>query len=139
MMTPNQVPFPPVEQWPVLAAPDCPTCRRSADVAWIGPATFAEGDEVNVWRCRACPTDWFIPVTRWPVQDGPACPYCLTEVTCWAGLAPDTLGDLWTCEHGHEFVLTAEGIVITAGNEDLSDWAPVWLVFKRDSMEGDAE
>ncbi|MEU9870679.1 hypothetical protein AB0C87_22815 [Actinomadura sp. NPDC048021] len=109
---PHYSAFPPPDQWPVLAPPDCPTCQRTADVAWIGPATLANGAEVNVWRCRACPADWTIPVTHWPVTGGPDCPSCLTEVTCWAALAPDTPGDLWTCEHGHEFILTAEGLII---------------------------
>lgn len=111
-MTPNPPEFPPVEQWPLFTPPDCPTCQCPADVAWIGPATLADGAQVNVWRCRACPADWHIPVTRWPVQDGPDCPYCRTEVTCWAALAPDHTGDLWTCQHGHEFVLTPEGLII---------------------------
>jgi hypothetical protein len=117
MMTPNPAALPPVEQWPMVTPPDCPTCQRPTDVVWIGPATFGtgtDGAEVNVWRCRACPADWFIPVTYWPVLDGPACPYCRTEVTCWAALALDHGGDLWTCEHGHEFALTPEGLIIPA-------------------------
>ncbi|WP_412516481.1 hypothetical protein K8Z49_37915 [Actinomadura madurae] len=111
-MTHNPAGVPPVEQWPLLTPPDCPTCQRPTGTAWIGPATMANGAEVNVWHCRACPADWAIPVIHWPVLDGPECPFCLTPVTCWAALAPDALGDLWTCEHGHEFVLTPEGLVI---------------------------
>lgn len=111
-MTHNPPDTPPVEQWPLLAAPDCPTCQRPTEVAWIGPATLADGAEVNVWRCRACPADFSIPAVYWPVLDGPDCPHCHTEVTCWAALAPDALGDLWTCEHGHEFVLTPEGLIV---------------------------
>ncbi|GGT58137.1 hypothetical protein [Actinomadura citrea] len=112
MMPHNPPEFPPVEQWPVLAAPDCPTCQCPADVAWIGPATSATGTEANVWHCRSCRAEIYVPVTHWPVLDGPDCPYCRTVVTCWAALALDIPGDLWTCEHGHEFVLTPEGLII---------------------------
>ncbi|TDD67819.1 hypothetical protein [Actinomadura rubrisoli] len=101
--------FPPVEQWPMVTPPDCPLCQRPTDVVWIGPATYRDGAEVNAWHCRACRHDWPIPLTRWPVEDGP---YCLTEDTSWAALAPDALGDLWTCGNGHEFVLTSGGQII---------------------------
>ncbi|MGP4030257.1 hypothetical protein [Actinomadura sp. 3N407] len=104
--------FPPVEQWPMVTPPDCPLCQRPADVVWIGPATYTGGAEVNVWHCRGCRHDWHIPVTRWPVESGPDCPYCLTKVTCWAAHAPDTPGDLWTCENAHEFVLTPDGDIV---------------------------
>ncbi|MUN35475.1 hypothetical protein [Actinomadura litoris] len=108
--------FPPVQQWPILAGPDCPTCGRDTDVTWIGPTTTATGAEVSVWHCRACPTDWPIPTTRWPVLDGPDCPRCHTEITSWAALAPNHGGDLWTCHHGHEFVHTPEGLIILPGD-----------------------
>lgn len=110
--TPDPAELPPVHHWPILTCPDCPLCDRPADTAFIGPATTAAGDHVTAWQCRACRHDWTIPAHHWPVTDGPDCPYCRTEVTCWAALAPDTLGDLWTCEHGHEFVLTPEGRII---------------------------
>lgn len=109
---PNPQDFPPVEQWPMVSPPDCPRGQHHADVVWIGPATYQDGAEVNVWRCRVCRHDWPIRITRWPVEDGPDCPYCRTEDTCWAALAPDTSGDLWTCGNGHEFVLTPEGLII---------------------------
>ncbi|GAA2631032.1 hypothetical protein SMC26_23695 [Actinomadura fulvescens] len=109
--------FPPADQWPVLNAPDCPTCQTTTDVVFIGPADRIDGGQVNVWHCRTCPADWTIPVTHWPVTSGPACPYCHTAVTCWAAIEPDQLGDLWLCEHGHEYVLTPEGLVITPGDE----------------------
>ncbi|TDB71687.1 hypothetical protein E1264_42320 [Actinomadura sp. KC216] len=136
--TPEPVDFPPAEHWPTGAPPDCPTCERPTEVVFIGPATLADFTEVNVWRCRACPADWYIPVTRWPVTNGPNCPYCHDQGTCWAAHAPDVPGDLWSCEDGHEFVLTHEGIVITPGNEDLSEWAPVWPRSRRDRRDGDA-
>ncbi|WP_433474973.1 hypothetical protein ACQPZP_40900 [Spirillospora sp. CA-142024] len=104
--------FPPVEQWPTVTPPDCPLCQRPADAVWIGPATYQDGTEVNVWRCRACRHDWHIPTRHWPVLNGPDCPYCLTKDTCWAAHAPDVPGDLWTCDNGHEFVLTPEGLII---------------------------
>ncbi|XVQ08117.1 hypothetical protein ACQP1W_36945 [Spirillospora sp. CA-255316] len=103
---------PPAEHWPLLTPPDCPTCQRPADVVFIGPATALDGPEVNVWRCRACPADWTIPVTHWPVLDGPGCPNCQSTVTCWAALDLDQWGDLWVCEHGREFTLTPEGLII---------------------------
>ncbi|MES9606169.1 hypothetical protein [Actinomadura sp. NPDC000929] len=112
MMTPNPPELPPVEQWPIITGPDCPLCERPADVVYIGPATTPAGKAVTCWQCRACRHDWTIRAHHWPVQDGPDCPYCLTEVTCWAALAPDTPGDLWTCHNGHEFVLTPEGLII---------------------------
>lgn len=135
-MTHNPPIFPPVQQWPVLAPPDCPACGRDRDVTWIGPATMANGAEVGVWHCRACPADWPIPITRWPVLDGPDCPTCNTEITSWAALAPDHAGDLWTCHHGHEFVLTAEGIVIAT--DDPSEWAPLWRRTNQHPDGGDA-
>lgn len=104
--------YPPAEQWPVVQEPDCPTCQTTSQVVFIGPATFLDGGEANVWHCRACPADWAIPITRWPVNDGPDCPYCDRPGTVWAALAPDDLGDLWVCEHAHEFVLTPEGLII---------------------------
>ncbi len=85
---------------PHLPAP----CRRGMD----RPGHPRRRRRGQRWRCRACPADFSIPAVRWPVLDGPDCPSCRTEVTCWAALAPDALGDLWTCEHGHEFVLTPE-------------------------------
>ncbi|GLZ14186.1 hypothetical protein Acsp04_44210 [Actinomadura sp. NBRC 104425] len=112
----NAEPRPLAEQWPLLTAPDCPTCQRPADVVFIGPATTCDGTEVNVWHCRTCPADWAIPVTHWPVQDGPDCPYCLTPATCWAAIDPDNAGDLWTCQNGHEFTLTPEGLIILPGD-----------------------
>jgi len=113
-MTHNPPDTPPVEQWPLLAAPDCPTCQRPTEVAWIGPATLADGAQVNVWRCRASPRRLLHPRRLLgPSSTGPNCPHSPpTEVTCWAALAPDALGDLWTCEHGHEFVLTSEGLIV---------------------------
>ena len=106
---------PPVTQWPVMLAPDCPDCQRPDDVTWYAPAISLDtGAEVNLWQCGACCAVWPIPVTRWPVLDGPDCPYCLTPVTCWAAIDPDNAGDLWTCEHGHEFTLTPDGLIIRA-------------------------
>ncbi|WUI00958.1 hypothetical protein OHR68_03810 [Spirillospora sp. NBC_00431] len=134
---PEPAKTPPVQQWPILTPPDCPTCQRPADVVWDGPATLA-GVDLNAWHCDACSDFWDIPVTHWPVTDGPDCPYCRTEVTCWAALAPDTLGDLWTCEHGHEFVLTFDGFVITPGNEYLDEWARLWPRSNRARRDGDA-
>ncbi|MDL4772482.1 hypothetical protein [Actinomadura xylanilytica] len=110
-MTQNPPPFPPVQQWPVLDGPDCPFCARPDHVRWAGPATYP-GAEVTGWECRNCLGTWTISITHWPVLDGPDCPHCLTPVTCWAAIEPDHHGDLWTCEHGHEFVLTPEGLVI---------------------------
>jgi hypothetical protein len=104
--------FPPDQQWPVPVAPDCPTCARPTGVTWIGNATTNGGADLSVWHCRTCPTTWTIPATHWPVLDGPDCPYCYTAVTCWAALDPDHAADLWTCEHGHEFILTPEGMII---------------------------
>ncbi|MFF5265384.1 hypothetical protein ACFY4C_41420 [Actinomadura viridis] len=111
-MTHNPPPYPPPEQWPLLTGPDCRRCQDPAEVVRVGPTTTLTGTQVNVWHCRACLADWTIPVTHWPVLDGPNCPHCDTTVTCWAAIAPDYLGDLWLCEHGHEFVLTPEGLVI---------------------------
>ncbi|GLZ09610.1 hypothetical protein Acsp03_70760 [Actinomadura sp. NBRC 104412] len=103
---------PPAEQWPVLGGPDCPTCQRWTEVTFIAPTTTLDGTDLNTWHCRACRTDWAIPITRWPVLDGPGCPTCHSTATCWAALDPDQGGDLWLCEHGHEFVLTPEGLII---------------------------
>ncbi|KAB2347257.1 hypothetical protein [Actinomadura rudentiformis] len=130
--------FPPVDQWPVLQPPDCPTCQATTGVVFIGPADRIDGGTVNLWHCRACPADWTTPITHWPVLDGPDCPYCNSTDTCWAAIAPDHRGDLWTCPQDHEFVLTPEGIVITPGNEDLSEWAPVWPTTRRDPQDGGA-
>ena len=131
-MTNSSSDMPPPEHWPVVTPPDCPLCQRHTDVAWIGPATYRDGTDVNAWHCHGCRHDWHIPVTRWSVDDGPDCPTCLTAVTGWAAMDPDRRGDRWICRNGHEFVLTDEGLVIVPDNEDLSDWAPVWPPSRRD-------
>ncbi|QKW35002.1 hypothetical protein HUT06_13990 [Actinomadura sp. NAK00032] len=112
--TPTPPELPPADQWPILTGPDCPNCDVPDDVTWQGAATDLDygGAPVHLWQCGGCCAEWAIPAHHWAVLDGPDCPYCRTEVTCWAALAPDALGDLWTCEHGHEFVLTPEGRII---------------------------
>ncbi|MFC9975210.1 hypothetical protein ACFVH6_30380 [Spirillospora sp. NPDC127200] len=104
--------FPPADLWPVLQPPDCPNCQTTADVVFLGPADRLDGGEATVWHCRTCPADWAIPATWWPVSDGPDCPTCHTSFTCWAAIDPDHLGDLWLCEHAHEFVVTPEGLIV---------------------------
>jgi hypothetical protein len=110
----NPLIFPPVANWPILTPPDCPTCRTCTDVTWTGHATdMDDGSPVLLWECRACTADWCIPTQYWPVLDGADCPYCASPNTCWATVAPEHPGDLWTCDYGHEFVLTPEGLIIT--------------------------
>ncbi|WP_026400704.1 hypothetical protein [Actinomadura rifamycini] len=104
--------FPPIDQWPTVHEPDCPTCQAATEVTYIGPATYADGTEVTTWHCRPCRTDWAIPVTHWPVLNGPDCPICQTPGTFWATIAADHHGDLWICPRDHEFVLTREGLIV---------------------------
>lgn len=80
------------------ATPACPACQTPTTVVYIGPADRLDGGQATVWHCRICPHDFAIPAT------------------CWAAINPDRLGDLWTCQHSHEFVLTPEGLVITPGD-----------------------
>ncbi|WP_433467014.1 hypothetical protein [Spirillospora sp. CA-128828] len=112
--TPDPDELPPVEQWPILTGPDCPDCGATDYVRWRGSALGLDynGDPVNLWECGECCGEWAVPAHHWPVTDGPDCPYCRTDVTCWATLAPDVPGDLWTCHNGHEFVLTLEGLIV---------------------------
>ncbi|MFD0687357.1 hypothetical protein [Actinomadura fibrosa] len=104
--------FPPPQQWPVLQPPDCPTCQTGADVVFIGDADRIDGGQANIWHCRSCPDDFATTITFWPVLEGPDCPYCGQGFTCWAAIDPDHGGDLWTCEHGHEFVVDPEGLIV---------------------------
>ncbi|MEW2353063.1 hypothetical protein [Spirillospora sp. NPDC029432] len=110
-------PFPPVHHWPVLSAPDCPTCQTHTEVVYTGLADRLDGGQATVWHCRPCSTDFAILATRWPVTEGPDCPYCGTDATTWAAIEPDRMGDLWLCGYGHEFVLTPEGLIVPPGGE----------------------
>lgn len=105
--------LPPVEHWPMILPPDCPACDGTDHVNYSGPATSLEDDgPVMLWECGECCAEWAIPAHHWPVLDGPDCPYCASVFTCWATYAPEHCGDLWLCEHGHEFVLTPEGLIV---------------------------
>ncbi|WP_433465355.1 hypothetical protein [Spirillospora sp. CA-128828] len=59
------------------------------------------------------PADW-TATTPWAALDGPDCPTCQTSNTAWDGISADSLGDWWTCDHDHRFLLTPEGQAIPA-------------------------
>jgi hypothetical protein len=58
--------------------------------------------------------------THRPMLDGPDCPHCPAPSVCRPVPAPDGVGDpagdWWTCEYGHDFVLTPEGLTIPSGD-----------------------
>ncbi|MFC4906604.1 hypothetical protein [Actinomadura gamaensis] len=115
--------MPPTDQWPIPDGADCAYCDSNQHTRWTGYEFHQYSEPVawiperHIWRCRACGAETRTPVTYWPTDDGPDCPTCLSPVTCWATFDPDHDGDLWICEHAHEFTLTPEGIVIPRTGE----------------------
>jgi hypothetical protein len=113
--------WPPRELWPTTTPPDCTGCERPDDVEWNGYAHLLDHDhDALMWFCNGCCAEWGTLTTHWPVNDGPDCPVCDSPATRWTDIDPDHLGDTWTCDAGHEFVLDPEGFVYVPSAGDAA-------------------